>query len=102
LLEISSIRAFCFVARAGTSQRLKIHAIALSWGKRGIDMANKPNAAGVKPDDEETYDEWFRRQVQEALVEADDPNTMWVSHEEVMRDWDEQRAALLAMIKAKQ
>lgn len=65
-------------------------------------MANKPIATDAAPDHEETYDEWFRRQVQEALVEADDPNTVWVPHEEVMRDWEEQRKELLAMIKAKQ
>ena len=60
-------------------------------------MANKQIAADAAPDHEETYDEWFRRQVKEVLVEADDPNTVWVPHEEVMRDWEEQRADILAM-----
>jgi len=65
-------------------------------------MANKPIAVDMPSDHEETYDEWFRRQVREALIEADDPNTVWVPHEEVMKDWEKQREELLAMIKAKQ
>jgi len=37
------------------------------------------------------YDKWFREQVEEGLREADDPNTVWVSHEQVMKDLDELR-----------
>lgn len=31
------------------------------------------------------YDKWFRSEVEQALREADDPNTAWVSNEEVER-----------------
>lgn len=41
------------------------------------------------------YDEWFREEVAQALVEADDPATQWVSHDEVKLDWAKQRAELL-------
>ena len=64
-------------------------------------MANKLTAAEAEAQREETYDEWFRRQVEQALAEADDPNTVWVSHEEVMRDWEEQRKAILAAMWGK-
>jgi hypothetical protein len=34
------------------------------------------------------HDAWFRKQVQEGLLEADDPNTVWTSNEEVFRKID--------------
>lgn len=44
------------------------------------------------------HDRWFREEVAQALREADDPDTRWVSHEEVKAGWAEQRAALLKQI----
>ncbi len=45
------------------------------------------------------HDKWFREQVEEALREADDPNTEWVPHDVVKQDMARQRADLLARIK---
>jgi hypothetical protein len=42
------------------------------------------------------HDKWFREQVEQGLKEADDPNTVWISHEQVVADMRQQRAALLA------
>lgn len=64
-----------------------------------MDMANKPTAVGAESGHEETYDEWFIRQVNEALAEADDPSTEWIPHEEVMRDVVLRREELLARLK---
>lgn len=64
-------------------------------------MANKPVARDAASGHEETYDEWFVRQMKESLAEADDPDTVWVPHEEVMRDWEEQRKEILTMIAKK-
>lgn len=44
------------------------------------------------------HDKWFRVQVEEAINEADDPSTEWVSHEVVKQDIARQRAKLLARI----
>ncbi|HLP70630.1 MAG TPA: hypothetical protein VK181_24250 [Rhizobium sp.] len=44
------------------------------------------------------HDQWFRTQVEEAISEADDPNTEWVSHEELKQGIARQRARLLARI----
>jgi hypothetical protein len=44
------------------------------------------------------YDAWFREEIQKAIEEADDPNTVWVSHEEVKADWQRQRAELGKLI----
>ncbi len=44
------------------------------------------------------HDQWFRAQVEEAISEADDPNTEWVSHEVVKQGIARQRATLLARI----
>jgi len=45
------------------------------------------------------HDKWFRDQIEEAIKEADDPNTEWVPHEVVKQDMARQRAELLARIK---
>jgi hypothetical protein len=64
-----------------------------------MDMANKPASAEPAPDGGETYDEWFVRQVKQSIAEADDPNTVWVPHEEVMRDVALRREEILAQLK---
>lgn len=38
------------------------------------------------------HDKWFREQVEEGIREANDPNTVWVSNEEVMAKGAERRA----------
>lgn len=38
------------------------------------------------------YDAWFRAEVEEGLREADDPNTEWISNEEVERQMDKKLA----------
>ncbi|MDA8349109.1 MAG: hypothetical protein M0038_09975 [Pseudomonadota bacterium] len=47
----------------------------------------------------EAHDKWFREQVEQALKEADDPNTEWGPHEVVKADMAKQRTALLNRIK---
>jgi predicted transcriptional regulator len=39
------------------------------------------------------HDQWFRAEVEEGLREADDPNTVWISHEEMVEKWEAQRRA---------
>ena len=39
------------------------------------------------------YDKWFREQVEIGLKEADDPNTVWVSNEDIMAMGAKRRAA---------
>ncbi len=46
------------------------------------------------------HDKWFREQVEDAIHEADDPNTVWVSNEDAQKDWAEKRAKLAARIGA--
>jgi hypothetical protein len=40
------------------------------------------------------HDRWFREQVEIGVKEADDPNAVWVSHEEVMAKLDARIARL--------
>lgn len=42
------------------------------------------------------HDVWFRTEVQAALIEADDPATQWVSHEEAKAEWAQRRLELLS------
>ena len=46
------------------------------------------------------HDKWFRAQVEQALIEADDPATVWVSHEDVIKGCQKQRESLQARIDA--
>lgn len=41
------------------------------------------------------HDRWFREQIAQALQEADDPDTRWISQDEMKAQWAEQRAELL-------
>jgi uncharacterized protein YfaT (DUF1175 family) len=55
-----------------------------------IDVAK--SISGVyEPNDAETYDEWFVRQVEEGLRETYDPATVWISNEDIFRELDERR-----------
>lgn len=47
------------------------------------------------------HDKWFREQVQEALLEADKPDAVWIPHEEVVKDMHRQREAIKARIAGK-
>lgn len=74
-----------------------------------VDAADyAPDAAGSRPDRAEAmrrtheaaaHDKWFRGQVGDAIREADDPKTEWISHDVVKQDMARQRAELLARIK---
>jgi hypothetical protein len=44
------------------------------------------------------HNKWFREQVEQGLKEADDPNAVWFSHEEVVADMQRQRESLIARI----
>ncbi len=46
------------------------------------------------------YDAWFRKQVAQALQEADNPATEWTSHDVIEEDMEQQRADLLARIES--
>ena len=41
------------------------------------------------------YEAWFRADTEQALREADDPNTVWIPHEQVVADMRRQRDSLL-------
>lgn len=47
------------------------------------------------------HDKWFRGQVEEAVLKADMPDAVWISHEEVVNDMQRQRTAIKAEIAAK-
>lgn len=64
-----------------------------------------PSHAAKRPDRAEAlrraheaveHDKWFREEVQAALIEADDPATQWVSHDEAKAEWAKFRAELLS------
>jgi hypothetical protein len=62
--------------------------------------ATRPDRAEAlrKTHEAAAYDAWFREEVQLALDEADDPNTVWVTQEEADVEWAKQRAELTKLI----
>ncbi len=48
------------------------------------------------------YDEWFRADIEQALRDADDPNTKWFTHEEVQERMRAQRESLLQRLAAQE
>ncbi|MBY5842426.1 hypothetical protein GR239_06335 [Rhizobium leguminosarum] len=63
--------------------------------------ASRPDRAAAlrRTHEAAEYDTWFREQVEEAIREADDPNTVWIPHEVVEEEMARQRAELLARLK---
>ncbi|MGO8390465.1 hypothetical protein ACC760_06870 [Rhizobium ruizarguesonis] len=63
--------------------------------------ASRPDRAAAlrRTHDAAEYDTWLREQVEEAIREADDPNTVWIPHEVVEEEMARQRAELLARLK---
>lgn len=49
---------------------------------------------------ETEYDKWFRARVEAAIIEADDPNCVWIPHEVAMEQMRKELADLDALIKA--
>jgi hypothetical protein len=47
------------------------------------------------------YDAWFRSEVEAAVRKADDPNAVWISQEEVKRDFATRRAEWARKAKSK-
>ena len=62
-------------------------------------MTNKPSVATPASDQEETYDEWFVRQVDQAIAAADKPDAVWYTHEEVRARGEARRAAIKARMQ---
>ncbi len=48
--------------------------------------------------DKKKHDKWFRKQVENALNEADNPSAEFIAHEEVCARWAEKREILQAAI----
>lgn len=47
------------------------------------------------------HDRWFREQVEEAMLQADGPDAVWIQHEEVVNDMQRQRDAIKVEIARK-
>lgn len=57
------------------------------------------SAAMTRAHEAAAHDKWFRAEIDAAIVEADDPNTVWVSNEEVSNNWAKKRAELVKRIE---
>jgi hypothetical protein len=69
--------------------------------EREVDRATRPDRSVALKQTHEAaaYDAWFREQVTQALIEADDPNTEWVSNEDAKKQFSAKREKLRRRIK---
>ena len=65
-------------------------------GKSRPDAAKRMRGAFEAAD----RDKWFRSEVTQALKEADDPSTPWVSNDQASKSWAEKRAKLAKRVEA--
>jgi len=61
---------------------------------------NQKDSLPPGPGPETDYDKWFREQVEAAIIEADDPNCVWIPHEVVAEQMRKELAELDALIAA--
>ena len=61
---------------------------------------NQKDPLPPEPVPETEYEKWFREQVEAAIIEADDPNCVWIPHEVVVEQMRKEIAALDALIAA--
>jgi hypothetical protein len=63
--------------------------------------ATRTNAAASerlkRAHDAAAYDKWFSAEIDEAIKEADDPATIWVSNEDAKAVWAKRRAELVKL-----
>jgi hypothetical protein len=71
------------------------HSHLAAGGKTRADMSERMRDAHQAS----SYDKWFRAQVGQAIQEADDPATQWVSNEDARARWAKKRAELLKRIE---
>jgi len=64
-------------------------------GKARVDTAERMR----RTHEAAVHDKWFRAQVEQAIKEADDPNTEWVSHADAKARWAKKRAKLVKRIE---
>lgn len=73
--------------------RLFLHQVVLDKGL--------PFQVRLPEDAAQEHDAWFRREVETALEEADNPETQFVSHGEIRSQWAEKRQSLQAATRKK-
>ncbi|MGO7333587.1 hypothetical protein [Rhizobium leguminosarum] len=66
------------------------------------ETASRPDRAAAlrRTHEAAEYDKWFRKQVEEAIREADDPNAVWISAQEAEERMDKLRAELFAQLES--
>lgn len=75
---------------------------AVNYAPETVKTHSRPDRAEAlrRAHEAAAHDKWFREQVDIALREADDPNTVWVSNDDAKKEWAKKRAELAARIAA--
>lgn len=72
---------------------------AVEYDPAVLKSAKRPDRAEAmrRAHEAAAHDAWFREQVEQALIEADDPNTVWIPHEDMVRESARRRGKWEAM-----
>lgn len=95
-----SVRKFASLDSVNSFLRTRIHLAQYDVDSRSYQAPTRTardesSAARLKRMHEAAaYDAWFRAQVDEAVKEADDPSTLWISNKDAKAGWAKKRAAL--------
>lgn len=82
------------IARFDMLDATHFSAVAIG-GKTRVDTSERMRRAHEAA----AHDKWFREEVAQAIKEADDPNTEWVSNEDAKASWAKKRAELAKRIE---
>ena len=76
---------------------VQYHVNAANYDPQTPTQSTRPDSAArlKRVHEAAAHDQWFREQVEQAVQEADDPNTQWVTHEEAKTIWAKKRAELV-------
>ncbi len=71
---------------------------AANFDSATVATYTRPDASAAlkRAHDAAAHDKWFRAEVEQAMKEADDPNAVWVSNDEVKAESAKRRAIWLA------
>lgn len=74
---------------------------ATHYGAGDVAKRSRPDAAArmKRAHEAAAHDAWFKGEVEQAIKEADDPTTEWISHETVMTKLAKRRAKYVKALK---
>jgi hypothetical protein len=98
----NALNSYCDLGKGFQSDELSKVSAKLDYeldNSISMDAGYKAMAADKEREEQDaSHDKWFREQVELALKEADDPNTVWINNEQSKSTTQDHRDRLLLRI----